>query len=106
MCRVQRPGAVIRCQSHLPEPLSHPKVTLATFPDPSGVLVSWPSSGKGCLMARLELEDTHLGSNPGCHSLSGQVRPGSQEAWPGGQGMSPHGLQACPRDRSQTIGPM
>lgn len=66
---------------------------------------SWPSSGKSCLMAKLELKDTHLGSNPGCHSLSGQVRPGSQEAWPGGQGMSLHGLQACPGDRGQTSVP-
>lgn len=94
MCRVQRPGAVIRCQSHLPEPLSHPKVTLATFPDPSGVLVSWPSSGKGCLMARLELEDTHLGSNPGCHSewpgqarLSGGLARGTGHEPPWAAGM-------------------
>lgn len=82
----QASGAIA---ASLPEPLSRPKVTLATFLGPSGVLVCWPLSGKSCLMAKLELEDTHLGSNPGCHSLNRQVRPGSQEAWPGAQGMSP-----------------
>ena len=39
-----------------------------------------------------------LGSNPGLHPLSGQVRPGSKKARQG-PGMSPCGPQACPGDR-------
>lgn len=41
MCQVnaqaQSSGA-IKCQSHLPEPLTHPMVISATFPGPQGCL--------------------------------------------------------------------
>lgn len=64
--------------------------------------MSRPLPGKSCLMARLELGDTCLASNPGHSSLSGQVRPCSQEAWPG-TGNEPMGCRH--RDRGQTLDP-